>query len=885
MAKWYRSGTVTVTNGSPTVTGVATGWATQVKEGDEFVGPDGVLHEVASTPVSDTVLTLQTNYTGATLAGAPYAVKRFSTTWNSIGELSLKISNFLQNVVGVYGGSTVPLDALGTDGSYYFRIDIPGGIAALYKKAAGTWGTAITLIGPAGPPGPGFSTTSTTSITIGAGAKVFSIPGTSGTSYLGSRMRAARTSAPANYLEGVVTAATSNTVTITADVTGGSGTFSDWSLVVGGNVGAQGPIGAASGGTSTTSNAIGTGTKTYTVPAGLDLFVGQRVRYAVTASPTVNYLEGPISAYIGTSMSVSSDLVGGAGTFADWTFSIIGARGVTGATGSDSTVPGPAGPSYSAPSTSSITIGTGSKVYAVGTGLAYLPGARARAADQASPDVNWVEGEVTAYASGNLTIAVDRTSGSGTIDAWNVNIAGEPGIAGTNGTAFTHVGTYSGATSYSYGQTVFDQNSSWTYINNTPAAGNAPPTLPTESDAWWQLAARAGVDGTGAVNSVNTFAGDVVLTAVDIDISTLTPTRYTPAGPSIEQHLAGIDSAFTTAGTNPNILVNGDGAINQDGATTATDDAYHVDQWYALTQTAAIGVSTLSDVANGVPKMLRLTQSQAAAQRMGSAQIIEASASKVCRGSDVTLSGKIRTSGAATVRFAVLEWTGTADAVTSDVVLSWTSGTFTPGNFFLTSNLVVAATGSLALSANAVTDFALVATVSSACNNLIVVFWTDAALAQTATLDCRAKLEWGGTATPWVAPDPEIELGRCERYFQKFQPAADGYFVSLGTRQSTVYINNAFALKRSMRLSTPAFSHSSPSWATASPTGNAIAFFDYLTGAYLTITGALTIVHVASTTLVRRVYFQAATSFSGSAGDAGATSFGSGCYFKFDARL
>lgn len=46
---------------------------------------------------------------------------------------------------------------------------------------------------------------------------------------------------------------------------------------------------------------------------------------------------------------------------------------------------------------------------------------------------------------------------------------------------------YSGATSYAIGNTVTDQTSWWIYINAAPSTGNAPPTLPATSNAYWTL--------------------------------------------------------------------------------------------------------------------------------------------------------------------------------------------------------------------------------------------------------------------------------------------------------------------------------------------------------------------------------------------------------------
>lgn len=53
-------------------------------------------------------------------------------------------------------------------------------------------------------------------------------------------------------------------------------------------------------------------------------------------------------------------------------------------------------------------------------------------------------------------------------------------------------GDYSAGTTYAYGNTVLYQGSTWFYINDTAGAGNAPPSLPATSNAYWQLLAQRG---------------------------------------------------------------------------------------------------------------------------------------------------------------------------------------------------------------------------------------------------------------------------------------------------------------------------------------------------------------------------------------------------------
>lgn len=99
-----------------------------------------------------------------------------------------------------------------------------------------------------------------------------------------------------------------------------------------GPTGATGATGPSYAATSTTSLLIGTGTKAFTTQAGLAYLAGARVR-ASSAANTANWMEGVVTAYSSTTLTVSVDLVGGSGTLADWNINLAGARGATGATG------------------------------------------------------------------------------------------------------------------------------------------------------------------------------------------------------------------------------------------------------------------------------------------------------------------------------------------------------------------------------------------------------------------------------------------------------------------------------------------------------------------------------------------------------------------------
>jgi hypothetical protein len=86
-------------------------------------------------------------------------------------------------------------------------------------------------------------------------------------------------------------------------------------------------------GTSATSFSVTTGSKAFTTQADLSLTVGSRIRAASSASPTANYMEGVITAYSGTTLTVTIDKAVGSGTHTDWLINLAGDPGSSGATG------------------------------------------------------------------------------------------------------------------------------------------------------------------------------------------------------------------------------------------------------------------------------------------------------------------------------------------------------------------------------------------------------------------------------------------------------------------------------------------------------------------------------------------------------------------------
>jgi len=97
-----------------------------------------------------------------------------------------------------------------------------------------------------------------------------------------------------------------------------------------------------------------------------------------------------------------------------------------------------AGNTLNGTSTTSLTVGVGSKSLTTQTNKAWLPGSRIRLASQGTPGAT-MRGNVTAYTAGTgaLTFLADGFTGSGTLADWNIVTTGADGTGGTN--ALMHI--------------------------------------------------------------------------------------------------------------------------------------------------------------------------------------------------------------------------------------------------------------------------------------------------------------------------------------------------------------------------------------------------------------------------------------------------------------
>jgi hypothetical protein len=244
-----------------------------------------------------------------------------------------------------------------------------------------------------------------------------------------------------------------------------------------------------------------------------------------------------------------------------------------------------------------------------------------------------------------------------------------------------------------------------------------------------------------------------------------------------------------------NFLHNPDGAIAQRGASSATDDTYSFDRWVVLTQTAAIGTLRLSNAEDGYAYAMRLTQTQAAAQRFGHLQIMESTESAQLRGQAVSFGGRFRASSSLTMRMALLAWTGTADSVTSDVVNDWTSSTYTSGNFFVAANYTVVAVTSAALTTSASNVF-VTGTVPSGTTNLVVVYWTEATAAQNVFVDAwGVKTVLGTSLADHIRRHHGEELSLCRRFLPGITGDTGDVAVGVATSTSAGVVDFTYSVE------------------------------------------------------------------------------------------
>jgi hypothetical protein len=259
---------------------------------------------------------------------------------------------------------------------------------------------------------------------------------------------------------------------------------------------------------------------------------------------------------------------------------------------------------------------------------------------------------------------------------------------------------------------------------------------------------------------------------------------------------------------NRNAIINGDFRVAQRGTTlTVADGAYGLDRWVALgSGTGGVGssgqnvnMSQISSIGNDVVNTMLLTSSTAGL-KFGCVQIIEGSNLGGLKTGTVTVSFRAAvTNGAADVRCAVLGWSGTADAVTRDVVS-------TSGTPWLSSPPTLAASWSYLNTpvdlnvTNTVATYSVNANVTGLPNNLAVFIWVNGTshASNGAIQLSDVQLESGAIATPFERKTFQEQLADCQRYYWRITGNTK-FLLGAGSAPSTticsVIVENPVAMR------------------------------------------------------------------------------------------
>lgn len=226
-----------------------------------------------------------------------------------------------------------------------------------------------------------------------------------------------------------------------------------------------------------------------------------------------------------------------------------------------------------------------------------------------------------------------------------------------------------------------------------------------------------------------------------------------------------------------NFIDNGNFAVAQRGTSfTATttppnkDDHYLLDRWILLSdgddRVDVTQHTTQADLDNGMFSAIRLEINNSV-RKSGILQILEQRDARVLLGQTVSLGFKAKVTGSsiANVRAAILRWTSTADAVTSDVVSAWPAAGTSPT---YVTNWTEEKAASLAVT----TSWATLRIIENEAltntgDNLAVFIWIDddAITIGDFLYISDVQLEIGSIAYPFSPRSFSEELWRAQRYY------------------------------------------------------------------------------------------------------------------------
>jgi len=238
-----------------------------------------------------------------------------------------------------------------------------------------------------------------------------------------------------------------------------------------------------------------------------------------------------------------------------------------------------------------------------------------------------------------------------------------------------------------------------------------------------------------------------------------------------------VEEAEFAASASQNLIINGDFSVAQRGTSfTSTtwrkndDDSYLLDRWILLSD--GNDIVDVTQITSPFSRSRYALQAEVenANKKFGFCQIIEADSCIPLRGQKISVSFAAKTVTSKlieNVRVAVLEWTGTADAVTSDVVSAWGAQGTNPT--WATNWAALNTPANLALTTTEQTFKVENLTIGASCNNLAVFVWVDdtgCAVDDILQLG-EVQVVRGSVVPEFVANPFLIESAACKQRFKK----------------------------------------------------------------------------------------------------------------------